>query len=405
MRIDGRGGGPSAQVDKKRYPTLFQTFVIQSVQTTLEDIDDNALFLREDERSRVFHILSFALKNDGAWPITHKLLLRIASKLEQAGNRDDWLAFLYQGVACSQRHDDLLASAELQWQIGHLYRLQSQFEPAREALDASAAAFKSLGDNSGQARAWNELGYLSWHQQHHADAQKFAEASLANLRDPTPERAISLSVLGLTAISLHRWQEAENYFQEALQIRTAQGDQQRIAWTLQHLGYALHSQEDFPAAIRYYEEAIQILAAIQDWRNCAIVQMSLGIVYSLMKQPNKALELYEVAESSFRKTYDSLHIAKVLANRGIDCLVLEKWQLAIDAFTNSALLYEELHDTYSRINALDGLGLANVGLGLHDKAITIFEMAVAQLPLIENHPMYPKLSKDVMAHLEEAKRR
>lgn len=384
------------------YPDLFQQYVIRSVALAHAMLEaETSRFLAED-RDRALHLLDFALKLDTAWPATRDLLLLLAPKMEQAGHRDDWLPYLYQGLACSRRQNDRLAGAELQLHIGHLYRLQSRFDLAQQVLTVSAAEFAGLNHSNGQARCWNELGYLSWYQRYLVEAKHFVEAALACLDQVDPERATSLSTLGLIAFNEHRLQDAINYIEEAIQIRTQQGDRRRMAWNLQYLGYILRDQGDYTQATHYYEHAIQVLTELQDWRNCAIAQMELGIVCWLIQQPHRALELYGAAELSFRKTQDSLYVAKILTNKGLGYLTLHEWQQAMQTFTASAALYNKLDDHFGYLNALDGQGLAYGGLGLYAEAITIFESALNQLPQIQDDPSFEILERELVAHLKEA---
>ncbi len=385
-----------------QYTTLFEEYVVRSIQATRDAIPADALFLEVEVRERAMHLLSFGLEVDAAWAHVRDLILCIAPKMEQAGHREDWLEYLTEGLACSQQQNDNLSTAEFQWHIGHLQRLQSQFVLARQNLNASAATFAVVGNPRGQARAWNELGHMAWHQQQHAEAQQLAEAALACLEATDLERAASLSVLGLVAVSWRHWSEGEYYFSKALQIRTAYGDQQRMAWTMQHMGYVHRSKGDLVAAIPYYAEATQILTAINDQRNCAITQMSLGILYYLSQQYTEALTIFAQAEAAFQNAHDILHLAKIFTNRGLVYLAMGDWQQAKDVFAVSTALYEKLQDLYAHINALDGLGLAYIGLGLYDEAVQSFEVALDRLPLIQGHPSYPNFVKELSVHLQEA---
>lgn len=384
------------------YPELFKRYIMRSARAALTRLAQETVGLSEEGRERALHVLPFALELAPAWPTARDLLLHLAPKMEMAGYRDDWLPYLQQGLACSRQYQDPLASAELQFHIGHLYRLQSQFEPARHLLTASAAAFTALGQPAAQARSLNDLAYLAWHQHQYVEAQGFAKSALVCLPIVNPERATSFSVLGLVAIDLHKWLEAQNCFKEALEIRKEHGNQQGIAWNLQHLGYVFHRQGDLISAILHYETATHILAEIKDWRNCGIVQMSLGIVYWLMKQPTKALELYSSAESALRKAQDLLFVAKVLTNRGLSYLTLNEWQQSINCFTDSAALYEKLADRYGQLNALDGLGLAYTGAGAYQEAIAVFEAALGQLSLLQAEPGATLLAEELTTHLKEA---
>lgn len=385
------------------YPALFKRYILRSVRVAHTRLPTDGALLADEGRERALHVLSFALQLPAAWPDVRDLLLGMAPKMEQAGHRDDWIPFLQQGLHCSQQHNDRLATAELQWQIGHLYRLQSRFELARQTLEASAAEFAALGRPGGEVRVWNELAYLAWHQQRYAEAQRLAKAALACLDEAEPERAVSLSVLGLIAISWRDWQAGENYFKEALQIRTAHGDQQRMAWNMQHLGNVLRYQGNYTQATIYYEKAIQALTEIQDSRNRAIIQMEFGILYSLTQQSNRALDLYTSAESYFRKSQDYLYLAKVMTNIGLEYITLCEWKSAIQTFADSAALYEKLNNIYGYLNALDGLGIAYGGLGSYDKAIVVFESALSQLALIQDDPSTQLLGEELTTHLEQAK--
>ncbi|MCB0107207.1 MAG: tetratricopeptide repeat protein, partial [Caldilineaceae bacterium] len=379
------------------YGNMFEGYIAQSVQTTLRSIPADAHYLAQEERDRVMHVLNYALTTAFTWPLARDLILRTAAKMEQAGHRGDWMDYLEDALAYSRWHEDELATAEIQWHIGHLLRLQSQFGPARQALEASAAVFATLDHKHGQARTWNELGYLAWHQQQFAEAQQCAEAALAVLPVDDPERAGALAVLGGVAVSQQQWQHGEEIFREALQIHRQSGSKQRIAWTMQHLGYVLYCEKEHAEAIHFYEAALQLLTEIQDVRNCGIVQMSLGMVYWNLQQLDRTLELYESAEAMFRKTHDPLYLAKTVNNKGLVFLDLQEWQRAKDAFTVSVALYQDLNDSYGLINSLDGLGLACCGLASFDEAVVVFASALERIDEIQEHPMYQKLKGDLTA--------
>ena len=385
------------------YPALFRQYVVRSVATTHAAVAAQPLALADEPREQALHVLSFALKLEEAWPDTRDLLLLLAPKMEQAGHRDDWVTYLQRGLVCSQQHNDRLAGAELQLQIGHLYRLQSHFERAQQALAASAAEFAALGNPSGQARALNRLAHMKWHQREFTVAQQLATTALALLPPTDPDRAASFSTLGLVAVSEKRLQDAIRHIEAALRIRREQRNWQQMAWNLQHLGHILRHQGDYGQASQYYEQAIQVLTEIQDWYNCAIVQMELGIVYWLTEQPTRALELYGLAEPYFRKVQDSLYLAKILTNRGLGYLTLCEWQPAIESFTASAALYEKLDDQEGHLNALDGLGLVYTGMGAYDKAIAVFTTALDQPTRAKHDPDVELLRTELTAHLQQAK--
>lgn len=385
----------------QNYPEIFVDLVNTSIAVTAESIDPDAPSLSQAQRKRAMHVLGYALKLTQAWPTIKPFMVSIAPKMEQAGHRDDWLIYLEQGLICSQQEGDHAGIAEFQWQIGHLYRLQSQFDAAEELLRTSAATFGKLKNNYGLVRVWNELGQIAWRRQLNIEAEQFAEAALAHVQTDDAERAVSLAVLGGVALRRREWQRGEEYLNEALRIHTLHNDQQRIAWTNQHLGYIHQAKGNYTAAIVYYENAILTLTAIQDLQNCGISHMSLGVLFLLMQQPRRALTEFVKAEALFRTTHYTLGIAKVLTNEALAHLALDEWSEAIVVFRGSATLYQSLNDLYGCLNAMDGLGEAYVRQGNIEEARTVFQSALAQTAQLADSPATKTLIEELSKHLQE----
>lgn len=384
---------------------LFRTYVANSARAALSTISADGSILPDEVRIRALHVLSFGLEWDAAWPAVRDLLLRMAPKMEQAGFRDEWLTYLESGVQQSQRCADRRAEAELRLYIGELHRLRSRFDQARHWLTTSADLFVALDAPQGQARALNELAFLDWQQHRYAEAEELAQHALQLLEDDDPERATSFTRLGLIAIDQKRWQEAETYQRTALQIRTTQGDQRKIAWSLQNLGYALSGQDNYTASIACYDEAIALLESIEDSANCATARMNLGTVYYHDKQPHKALEVYELIEHTFRQISDTYNLAKTLLNKGLAYLALHNWLEAENTFIASITLFQNIGDLSWRLNALDGLGLVYLDWGQYDQAVATFERILAELPQISDTPRYEYLARVLPGHLEQARQK
>lgn len=396
---------PGPEGPEPDYADLFKTYVLQSVESTLATFAADAVHDWDAARARALHVLSFSLALAEAWPATRDLLLQLAPKMEQAGHRDDWLPDLERGVARSQAQHDHLAEAELARFIGELLRLRSKFDLARQWLDRSVTIFAALGADQGHARTLNELAFVAWQQHRYDEAEALAQRALTLLDANDPERATCFSRLGLVATDRQQWSEAERYHRTALEIRQQQGDQRKIAWSLQNLGYALRGQGKFTEAIVSYQEAIAILEEIQDQANVAITRMNLSTVYSLNKQTTKALEIYGLAENTFRRLYDLQNLAKVLTCKGLDYLVLRDWLQAESNFIASSTLFQQIGDVEWRLNALDGLGLAYLNQNRYAEAGTIFQLILDELPQIAGTPMHDYLASLLPTHVIQAKQK
>jgi tetratricopeptide (TPR) repeat protein len=385
------------------FPTLFKTYVVRSVQATLVRVNAETHILPEEGRERALHVLTYAFELPEAWPYTRELLLALAPKMEQAGHRDDWIPYLEEGVRLSQHCDDRLAEANLRLSVGELLRLRSQFDRARQWLDASIAIFTAVGERHGQARTLNQLAFVAWQQHHLDEAKDLAQRALTLLDEGDPERATCFSRLGLVAIDRQQWEEAERYHRAALQIRQAQGNQRQIAWSLQNLGYALRGQGKYTEAITCYKQAIAILEEIQDTANHAIAQMNLGIACWLAGQLDTALEMYSLSESTSRKLQDTYNLAKIFNNKGLVYRDLGDWIQAESAFVTSIALHEAVGDFNLRLESLDELGVVYLGQGEYDKASTCFAVALTELPQIAGSPTYNYLAEVLPIHLAQAR--
>ncbi len=386
------------------YEALFCQYVVRSVRAMGRQLQaNNNVPLSEQAVQDAWHVLDFGLRLADAWPYTCALLLNLASNLEQAGYRDDWLGYLEDGIMASQQYGDARAEAELRLHAGHLDYLCSRFAKAEASLNHSLTLFQTCGDARSQARTYNELAWLNHLQHRYAEATQQVEQALALLPPDDPERAMSYRVQGMIAIDERRWTQAEEFHRQALLSFEKQGDRRRLAWSIQNLAYSLRGQSRHIEAITYYQHAIAILKDIQDPVHCAIAQMNLGIIYWMDGQSTKALEMYNLAEQTFIKCQDIYNLAKVFNNKGLQYMHLRDWPQAEKSFLHSAALHEKIGDINLRLNALDGLGLVYLGQGQSDKALATFTLILTALPLINGTPTYNYLTKVLPGQLEQAK--
>jgi tetratricopeptide (TPR) repeat protein len=393
---------PPYRPDRQDYPALLLYYLERSLQMALEDVAASEL-LNEESYDHARHLLEMTLTTPAFWPPVRDLLLALAPKLEQAGLRDQWMVYLEGGWQQSQRYQDPHAAAELAWQLGLLYRLRSTFDQAQRWLAKAEQDFFALGDQAGRARSLNQLAYLAWQQNHYPAAIDYAEQALSLTAENDPERAMSLSALGLVAIAHSQWKAAEAYHLDALHIRLSHRDQRRIAWSLQNLGYALRGQERYAEAKAHYERAITILEAIRDPVNAAVAQMNLGIVHALSGDPIAALAHYAKAERSFRRHHDLLNLAKVSTNLALGYLQQQAWSQAEDYFLAAMQLYEDLGDLSWRLNAQDGLGQVYLQQGRFADALAVLEPALAALEQIQDSPLAEYLTTTLQTHIQAAK--
>lgn len=387
------------------YPARFKQFLARSAVVARQciEVEGNNAPISDAARERALNILSYTLQEVEAWAATRDLLLTMAPKMEMAGYRTDWIQYLQQGLAQSQRWEDRPAEAALHFHGGYLYRLIGNYAQARMWLAASGALYAALGETQSQARAVNQLAYLAWQQHQYNEAEQLAQEALSMVEDISLEKAVSLSALGLVANDRSRYAEAEKYHHAALRIRTHHLAEKEMAWSLQNLGLALRDQGKIGMAIEHFKQALTLLDRVYDPAHKAIIQMNLGGAYHARGQDEQALEIFLVAEKGLRQVSDDFNLAKLLTIKGLCYLTLHQGHLAEQAFRTSSDLFQQLNDLSWYLNAYDGLGISYLEQEQYDQALAIFEAVAAQLPEIEGTPAYKYLTATIQIQIKQAK--
>ncbi len=401
MSDDGGNNAPLEQPEPD-YAELFKEFVAQSVRVTLAEIPADALFLDEEVRQRVMHVLSFALNLVAVWPATRELLLKIAPQMEKAGHRDDWIPYLRRATQLSDQVQDENASADLYIQLGFLHQLRNRFNDAEACYHLSALRATAHGDLGKQARALNQQAFIAWMQGDGERAAQLANTALALLPETDVRQATGFVVLGWLAFDRQNLTVAETYFANALALWQAQGDQRQIARRLRDLANVRQLQKRDEAAITLYEQAMALFEKVNDPFEAAVTKMNFGIFFIQRHQCQEAIALFISAESTFRYLHDDLHLAINSNNLGIAYRDAGHYDQAIIAFERGIELCRSLNRTDWLVNMMDELGMTQVAAGNSVKAHELFQKALHHLQSVKKGSGYQYLSETLIAHLQLA---
>ena len=324
--------------------------------------------------------------------------------MEQTGHRNDWIFYLQQGIERSRSSQDVKVEAELNLQLGIMYRLLSRYAEADAYYARGISRFKAVRDIRGQAKIMIRQAQMRRQQRKYAEASQLIEAAFEFLIEDDVERARGYTVKGEIANDDDRWEEAVHHFEQALELWTRANNQRMRAWNLTNLGAALRSLEKYQEAIEYYKEAIDVLGDTNEPVHWAGTHVNLGNVYLALQEPQEALRQYALAEPVFQKTHDQLRLAVIDSNRGIAYRELKLWKQSRDAYRSSIKRYQQLGNIEMEANALDGLGLVYMQQGEHKEAKTIFMNTLSLLAQFEGEPGWAYLHKMVQQHLRESLR-
>ena len=358
---------------------LFNAMLRNGLRSTLAEVQQGVALLPEEVRQRAWHLLSYALRTGEAWPETRDLLLLLAPKMEQAGFREEWIAYLTAGVAVGQQHNDATAAAEFALQIAILYRMIAEYEQAVHWLAVSLDSFRQLGDRRGEARALNELAWVEQLRRRYADASQHVEQALALLDEDDPERGMSYRVQGMIASYRGEWEKAEAHHRAALATFERNGDTRKLAWSMQNLGLALRGQKQFDEAIMTFRNASSSMKDLGDLHHWATAYMNLGITYYFSGANNRAIDCYLEVELILNRLHDRLRIADLHVNLGLAHLANNAHENASNSFLSAIRLFDELGIQSMVVNSMDGLAMSYIAENKFDQAIHVLEDAIALL--------------------------
>ncbi|MEA3335856.1 MAG: tetratricopeptide repeat protein [Chloroflexota bacterium] len=385
------------------YPDIFQDYIVRSAGYMLGTVQDAQNPISSGDRDQALHVLSFALGLTDAWPFARDLLLTMASEMEQAGYRDEWIPFLEKGIYRSQVLGDCRAEAELRFHLGILYQLLGKYDLACAQFVASASRWESTDDVRNLAKALNRHAYVARLQRRLGKAIGLVEKAQKLLQADDSERAYSLFVQGTIAFDQRKWQSASRSYQASLEIWKQHGDGRMTAWSLTNLGTTYRALERYDEAIASYEKAIELFELVGDPVHQAAARMNLGNVYMSAKQLARALEFYLMAEPVFRKTQDKLRLATVFGNKAMVYRQLRQWDDAERAYRSGLEYACEIGNVRLMVNAMDGLGQTLLSTGRYQAAMKIFADAIEQLDGDESIENLENLRHSVTTHMNQVR--
>jgi tetratricopeptide (TPR) repeat protein len=209
-------------------PATFRTFIVRAAYRALQRTQPNLARLDEETRLFVFHALTYALQLEEAWSPVRDLLLALAPRMEQAGYRHDWMAYLEQGIAQSRVLRDRETEAELRFHLGVLYHHQGHLQEARREFEDNQEAYRAAGDAHRQGRARNRLAQTARSEGHLEEAAGHALAALKLVGTDPVESGFTQMVLGTIAYDQQAWERCVEHFRTSLHLWETGGDLRRV---------------------------------------------------------------------------------------------------------------------------------------------------------------------------------
>jgi predicted ATPase/DNA-binding CsgD family transcriptional regulator len=196
-----------------------------------------------------------------------------------------------------------------------LARRQGDYAHATELYQESLEAWRELGNRSGIASAFNNLGVIAHEQAEYPRANELYGEALEIFREDGDRQrmAATLTNLGIVARRLGDYDRATDLYEESLGIWRALGDRLRIALSLNNLGVLAFTRGDLPRAVALYEEALPVYRELDDRGGIALTLNNLAEAVRDQGDLSRATEYYEESLALRAEQGDRAGIAECLA--------------------------------------------------------------------------------------------
>lgn len=298
------------------------------------------VFDEQDEKGR-YHLLQ---------TIKHYGQKRLESSGESESIQARHAAF---SLKMAEEGDANLKGAEQAYWLNHLEREHDNLRAAlawgRETEERADFSLKIAGFLS---RFWSVHG-------HNSEGRQVLSEALERTRggDATPARAKALNGLGTLTYEQGDYTTARSFYEEALNIARAFGDQQGIQNTLGNLGNVAYYQGDYAGARALYEEVLAIRRELKDEWGIGNSLYNLGNLALQQNDFEAAYRLYEESLTVKRKLGDQQGIAHALLGLGTSTASLSgDLQAARGYMEESLSLFQEIGNKIGIAYTLQNLG-------------------------------------------------
>jgi tetratricopeptide (TPR) repeat protein len=248
----------------------------------------------------------------------------------------------------------------------------------------------------------------------HRAAVELTDEVLTRYSNPTITRALSISkstalrCIGIVFYYQGAYDKAVDYYIESLRISEAFDDRNGMSSCYNNIGMIYSIQRNFDPAIDNYQKAIKIKEEFNDKFGVAACITNIGIVYyykanHLLNSGNKqqaipdydkAIEYYSKSLKIYEELNDLKWISACYNNIGIVYKQQEKYDKALDFYQKSLTIKEELNDKLGILSSLINLSALNISLA--DSFANNFNLKQKYLnSAIDFGTQALKLSKDI----------
>jgi tetratricopeptide (TPR) repeat protein len=163
--------------------------------------------------------------------------------------------------------------------------------------------------------------------------------------------------LGSVAVERRQWEQAEQYYQQALQLNIEFNNRYNQASYYLNLGNVARQQRQWQQAEAHYQQALQIYIKDNKRYELAKIFGGLGNVANDQEQWHLADTHYQQALQIYIEYNDRYEQAKIYQGLGAVAAKQYQWEQAEIYFQQALQIYIEYNDRYEQAGAYRNLGL------------------------------------------------
>ena len=232
----------------------------------------------------------------------------------------------------------------------------------------SIPQFQNIEDSQKQsylATTYHQLGSVAQDLREYQQARDYYQQALSLYIEfgDRYEQANTLHQLGMVAQDLREYQQARDYYQQALSLYIEFGDRYEQANTLHQLGMVAQDLREYQQARDYYQQALSLYIEFGDRYEQANTLHQLGMVAQDLREYQQARDYYQQALSLYIEFGDRYEQANTLHQLGMVAQDLREYQQARDYDQQALSLYIEFGDRYEQASTYFQLGKVAEELG------------------------------------------
>ncbi len=209
------------------------------------------------------------------------------------------------------------------------------------------------------ASIYHQLGRVAQEQRRWQQAEQYYQQALQIFIEYNERysQASTYHNLGIVAQEQRQWEQAEQYYQQALQVCIEYNDRYSQARTYHHLGWVAQEQRQWQQAEQYYQQALQISIEYNERYSQAMTYHQLGRVAQEQRRWQQAEQYYQQALQIKIDFNDRYSQASTCRGLGRVAQEQRQWQQAEQYYQQALQIKIEYNDRYEQARTYHQLGM------------------------------------------------